>query len=299
MKLDLVDVFGAQALRGNPLAVVHGAEGMSTAAMQALTRWLGFSETTFLLPPTDPAADYRVRIFYPAGELPFAGHPTLGTCHAWLAAGGVPKNPDRIVQECGVGLVEVRRDGERLAFRAPPLINGAPLTDAERAETAALANVPLEAIVDARHAYNGPQWRMLRLSTAEEVLAAQPQPRAPAGTDIALVAPAASGSGADWEIRAFFADPAGKLVEDPVTGSLNAAVAQHLFADGLATGSYIAAQGRCTGADGRVHCSIDNDSHVWIAGRTDTIAAGAELTVQGEAGWATRSPTMPRERLPS
>lgn len=299
MQLDLVDVFGAQALRGNPLAVVHGAEGMSTAAMQALTRWLGFSETTFLLPPTDPAADYRVRIFYPAGELPFAGHPTLGTCHAWLAAGGVPKNPDRIVQECGVGLVEVRRDGERLAFRAPPLINGAPLTDAERAETAALANVPLEAIVDARHAYNGPQWRMLRLSTAEEVLAAQPQPRAPVGTDIALVAPAASGSGADWEIRAFFADPAGKLVEDPVTGSLNAAVAQHLFADGLATGSYIAAQGRCTGADGRVHCSLDDDGHVWIAGRTDTIAAGAELTVQGEAGWATRSPTMPRERLPS
>lgn len=279
MKLDLVDVFGAQALRGNPLAVVHGAEGMSVEAMQALTRWLGFSETTFLLPPTDPAADYRVRIFYPAGELPFAGHPTLGTCHAWLAAGGVPKDPDRIVQECGVGLVEVRRDGERLAFRAPPLINGAALTDAERAETAALANVPVEAIVDARHAYNGPEWRMLRLNTAEEVLATQPQPRAPAGTDIALVAPAAPGSDADWEIRAFFTDPSGKLVEDPVTGSLNAAVAQHLFADGLATGSYIAEQGRCTGADGRVHCSIDDQGQIWIAGRTDTIAAGAELGV--------------------
>ncbi|WP_447726881.1 PhzF family phenazine biosynthesis protein [Sphingomonas koreensis] len=277
MKLDLIDVFGAQALRGNPLAVVHGAEGMSVEAMQALTRWLGFSETTFLLPPTDPDADYRVRIFYPAGELPFAGHPTLGTCHAWLAAGGVPKNAGRIVQECGVGLVKVRRDGDRLAFRAPPLINGALLTDAERAETAALANVPVEAIIDARHAYNGPEWRMLRLRSAEEVLAVQPQPRAPAGTDIALVAPAASGSGADWEIRAFFTDPAGKLVEDPVTGSLNAAVAQHLFADGLATGSYIAAQGRCTGADGRVHCSIDDQGQVWIAGRTDTIAAGATL----------------------
>lgn len=280
MKLDLVDVFGAQALRGNPLAVVHGAEGMSTAAMQALTRWLGFSETTFLLPPTDPAADYRVRIFYPAGELPFAGHPTLGTCHAWLAAGGVPKNADRIVQECGVGLVEVRRDGERLAFRAPPLINGAKLTDAERAETAALANVSLEAIVDARHAANGPHWRLLRLRSADAVLGADPLPRAPVGTDIGLVAPAAPGSGADWEVRAFFADPNGKLVEDPVTGSLNAAVAQHLFADGLATGSYVAAQGRCTGADGRVHCSIDDQGQVWIAGRTDTIAAGAELPTQ-------------------
>lgn len=278
MKLDLIDVFGAQALRGNPLAVVHGADGMSADAMLALTRWLGFSETTFLLPPADPAADYRVRIFYPAGELPFAGHPTLGTCHAWLAAGGVPKNVDRIVQECGVGLVDVRREGDRLAFRAPPLINGAAMTDAERAEAAAFANVPAEAIVDARHAANGPRWRLLRLRSAADVLAADPQPHAPVGTDIGLVAPAASGSGADWEVRAFFTDPTGKLVEDPVTGSLNAAVAQHLFADEPATGSYVAAQGRRTGADGRVHCSIDGEGQVWIAGRTDTIAAGAALT---------------------
>lgn len=277
MKLDLIDVFGAQALRGNPLAVVRGAEGMRAEAMLALTRWLGFSETTFLLPPTDPAADYRVRIFYPAGELPFAGHPTLGTCHAWLAAGGMPKGADRIVQECGVGLVEVRRDGDRLAFRAPPLANGAPLTDAERAETAAFAHVPAEAIVDARHAANGPRWRLLRLRSTEDVLNADPQPRAPVGTDIGLVAPAAAGSGADWEVRAFFADPTGKLVEDPVTGSLNAAVAQHLFADGLASGSYVAAQGRRTGADGRVHCRIDDQGQVWIAGRTDIIAAGAAL----------------------
>lgn len=279
MKLDLIDVFGAQALRGNPLAVMHDAEAMSADAMLALTRWLGFSETTFLLPPTDPAADYRVRIFYPAGELPFAGHPTLGTCHAWLAAGGTPKNPDRIVQQCGVGLVEVRRDGERLAFRAPPLIDGAPLTDAERAETAVFANVPADAIVDARHAANGPRWRLLRLRSAEDVLGAEPQPRAPVGTDIGLVAPAAPGSGADWEVRAFFADPSGKLVEDPVTGSLNAAVAQHLFADGLASGGYVAAQGRCTGADGRVHCTIDDAGQVWIAGRTDTIAASASAAL--------------------
>lgn len=277
MKLDLIDVFGAQPLRGNPLAVVHGAKGMSAEAMLALTRWLGFSETTFLLPPSDPGADYRVRIFYPAGELPFAGHPTLGTCHAWLGAGGAPKQSDRIVQECGVGLVEIRREAGRLAFRAPPLVNGAPLSEAERAETAAIADIAPDLIVDARHAANGPKWRMLRLRSAHDVLAADPRPRAPVGTDIGLVAPGAPGSGVDWEVRAFFADPLGKLVEDPVTGSLNAAIAQHLFAGGLASGSYVAAQGQCTGADGRVHCSIDADGAIWIAGRTDTIATGATL----------------------
>lgn len=278
MKLDLVDVFGSQPLRGNPLAVVRDVGDMDAGAMLALTRWLGFSETTFLLPPTDPGADYRVRIFYPAGELPFAGHPTLGTCHAWLAAGGTPRHPGGIIQQCGVGLVEVRRDQDRLAFRAPPLVDGSPLSDAECAEAAALVSVPAEAIVDARHAHNGPAWRMLRLRSAADVLAAEPIARAPQGTDIGLVAPAMPGSGADFELRAFFADAQGRLIEDPVTGSLNAAVAQHLFAQGMASGSYIAAQGQRTGAQGRVHCSIDSAGDIWIAGRTDTIAADATLS---------------------
>lgn len=291
MKLDLVDVFGVAALAGNPLGVVRGgagqggAEGLDAGQMLALTRWLGFSETTFLLPPTDPAADYRVRIFYPAGELPFAGHPTLGSCHAWLRAGGVPRRVGRIVQQCGVGLVEIRQDGDLLAFRAPPLLRSGPMSAAETAEAARIAGVPATAVVEAVHIANGPNWQLLRLRSAVDVLAAQPLARAPEGTDIGLAAPAAPGSGADWELRAFFSKGGGEggegqFAEDPVTGSFNAGVAQHLFASGLAQGRYIAAQGRLTGADGRVHCRIEDDGGVWIGGRVDSIAEGAALPRQ-------------------
>ena len=150
MKLDLVDVFGSAPLRGNPLGVVRGGEALGDDAMLALTRWLGFSETTFLLSPTHPEADYRLRIFYPGGELPFAGHPTLGSCHAWLEAGGTPKHAGRIVQECGIGLVEVRRENDRLAFRAPPFTRTGALSEAELAEALRLAGVPREAARDAR-----------------------------------------------------------------------------------------------------------------------------------------------------
>jgi PhzF family phenazine biosynthesis protein len=275
MKLDLVDVFGSAPLRGNPLGVVHGADGLDDAQMLALTLWLGFSETAFFVAPGDPAADYRVRIFYPGGELPFAGHPTLGSCHAWLANGGVPKAKDRIVQQCGIGLVEVRRDDDRLAFRAPPLVRTGPLDAADLDEAIRVAGIPREAIVEAVHIANGPQWRLLRLRSAEDVLAAEPAAKAPAGTDVGIAAPC--GKGADWELRAFFANQRGELVEDPVTGSFNAGLAQHLFDSGLASQRYVAAQGRKVGADGRVHCSIDADGAVWIAGRSATIAAGAAL----------------------
>ena len=279
MKVDLIDVFGVRALAGNPLAVVHGGEGLSAEAMLALTHWLGFSETTFLLPPSDPAADYRVRIFYPAGELPFAGHPTLGSCHAWLAGGGVPRDAGRIVQECGVGLVEIRQGGELLAFKAPPLLRSGPLSPQERADTARLANVPEDWIVDAVHACNGPQWKLLRLRSAEDVLAVEPRARVPVGTDIGLVGPWPEGGEVGFELRGFFTKHGGQLVEDPVTGSLNAGCAQYLFAQGLAHGSYLAAQGSKVGADGRIHCSIDGDGAVWIGGRTETIAAGAALNL--------------------
>lgn len=273
--LDLVDVFGTGPLRGNPLAVVHGAEGMDTEAMLALTQWLGFSETTFLLPPSDPAADYRVRIFYPAGELPFAGHPTLGSCHAWLAAGGQPRRDGMVVQECGVGLVEVKQGEGTLAFAAPPLIRTGPLTDAERAEAVRIAGVDEASVVEAVHVANGPQWQLLRLRSAEDVLAARPVSQAPIGTDIGLAGPGADG--ADWELRAFFANHHGAIVEDPVTGSFNAGVAMHLFQSGLAKGRYIAAQGRRTGADGRVECVQGDDGKVWIGGRCVRIAHGATL----------------------
>lgn len=281
MRLDLVDVFGAAPLRGNPLGVVRGGEGLSDAQMLAITRWLGFSETTFLLPPSDGQADYRVRIFYPAGELPFAGHPTLGSARAWLAAGGTPRDPACLVQECGVGLVPVRVEGDMLAFRAPDLIRTGPLTEAERAEAQRVTGVDPDAVVEAVHADNGPGWQLLRLRSAAAVLAAEPVAKAPPGTDIGLAGPCPPGDAADWELRAFFSDGQGKMREDPVTGSLNAGVAQHLFAQGLASGAYVAAQGRRTGADGLVQCRQDADGAVWIGGRTVMIAAGAELAFSG------------------
>jgi PhzF family phenazine biosynthesis protein len=281
LDLDLVDVFGARTFAGNPLGVVHGANMLDGDRMLALTRWLNFSETTFLLPPTDPGADYRVRIFYPAGELPFAGHPTLGTCHAWLRAGGVPKQAGRIVQECGVGLVEIRQDADLLSFRAPPLIRSGALTAEERAAAARYGNVPEEWIVDAVHASNGPGWKLLRLRSAEDVLAVEAGIRAPVGTDIGLIGPWPEGSEAAFEVRTLFANGLGVLVEDPVTGSFQATAAQYLFAEGLAKGSYVAAQGRKVGADGLAYCSIDTDGAVWVGGRVETIAAGAELAAFG------------------
>lgn len=279
MKLDLVDVFANGPLSGNPLGVVHGGERLSDAQMLKITQWLGFSETTFLCAPTDPKADYRVRIFYPAGELPFAGHPTLGSCHSWLEAGGVPKNEGVVVQECGIGLVEIRQDGERLAFRAPDLIRSGPLDEADLAEAIRVAGVERSQVVEAVHIANGPKWKLLRLATADEVLAAEPAAKAPIGTDIGLAAPADSASGADWELRAFFADAQGRVREDPVTGSFNAGVAVHLFANRLASGSYVAAQGRKTGADGKVHCTQDEDGGVWIVGVSQTVSRGGVLPV--------------------
>lgn len=275
MWLDLIDVFGVLPFSGNPLGVVRGGEGLSAEAMLGLTRWLGFSETTFLFPPSDPAADYRVRIFYPGGELPFAGHPTLGTCHAWLTSGGVPRGEGRIVQECGAGLVEIRRDQGGLAFRAPPLVRSGPLDEAELAEALRVAGVPRDAVVEVVHVANGPNWQLLRLRSAADVLAAEPAAKAAPGTDVGLAGPANEG----WELRAFFADGDGRMVEDPVTGSFNAGVALHLFGTGLAHDSYDAFQGRKVGADGRVSCSIDAAGAVWIGGRTDTIAEGARLNL--------------------
>ncbi|MBC7491987.1 MAG: PhzF family phenazine biosynthesis protein [Novosphingobium sp.] len=278
MLLDLVDVFGSAPMRGNPLGVVRGGEGLSDAQMLALTRWLGFSETTFLVPPTDPAADYAVRIFYPAGELPFAGHPTLGSCHAWLAQGGVPQAAHMVVQQCPAGLVRVRREDDgALAFAAPPLIRSGPLDAVERAEVARIVGVAPDQIVDAVHANNGPGWKLLRLESVDEVLALNPLADATVGTDVGVVAAYPAGGDLQFEVRAFFANDQGKLVEDPVTGSLNAATAQYLFAGGLARERYVAGQGRKVGADGRVICAIDRAGQVWIGGHCAMIAEGGEL----------------------
>ncbi len=278
MQLDLVDVFAAGALSGNPLAVVRGGDALNAAQMLALTRWLGFSETTFLLPPTTAGADYRVRIFYPAGELPFAGHPTLGSAAAWLAAGGVPARDGVVVQQCGVGLIDVRIDGDDLAFRAPPLRRSGPLDHTERAEAIRVAGVDPADVIAAVHADNGPGWRLLHLSSAAAVLAARPVASAPVPTDVGLVAACAGRTDRQFELRAFFADANGRLTEDPVTGSLNASVAQYLLSAGHAAApGYVAGQGQCIGADGRIAVAIEDDA-IWIGGRTRLIARGGALT---------------------
>ena len=273
MKLDLVDVFaGAGALSGNPLAVVHGGEGLETAQMLRLCEWLGFSETTFLTPPTDPGADYAVRIFCPGRELPFAGHPTLGTAWAWLASGGQPRRKGVVVQQCGVGLVEVRVEGDELAFKAPPLVRSGPLGEAELAQALALCGLDRAAVADAVWADNGPGWQLLRLHSAEAVLAVACPARGPVPTDIGLVGPA----GDAWEVRAFFARGDGSMTEDPVTGSLNASVGQYLFGAGLAARRYVAHQGRCMGADGRVEV-VQDGADVWVGGRVAPVSLGGAL----------------------
>jgi PhzF family phenazine biosynthesis protein len=278
MRFDLVDVFANGPLSGNPLAVVRGDVALSDGQMAAITRWMGYSETTFLLPPADPAADYRVRIFSPSGELPFAGHPTLGSAFAWLAAGGDPRHPGMIVQECGIGLVEVRRDVGQLAFRAPALVRSGPLSAAERGEALRVSGVAEAAVVDAVHAANGPPWQLLRLASLDDLLAADPLGRAEPGTSIGLIAPHPPGSRAAFELRAFVTDAVGRVFEDPVTGSLNAAAAQYLLVQGLAEGSWLAAQGQKVGADGRVHVHVDARGDVWIGGVVRAVAMGARLT---------------------
>ena len=266
-----IDVFTTEALKGNPLAVVFGADDLSDAQMQAFARWTNLSETTFLLKPTRVEADYRVRIFTPASELPFAGHPTLGSCHAWLEAGGVPKTPGRIVQECGVGLVALKQEGSRLAFAAPPMA-------AREPEPSLLNNIAsalgLEAkqILAARWLQNGPLWLGLRLGSAEEVLAIEPDFSAVAKLAfVGVIGPYPPGSEVQYEVRAFV--PGDGIPEDPVTGSLNAAFAQWLIAEGTAPRRYIAAQGTCMQRAGRVHVEADADT-VWVGGHSRTCIEG-------------------------
>jgi len=329
-----VDVFTDTPYRGNPLAVVLDAEGLADEAMQRFARWTNLSETTFVLPPTDPAADYRVRIFTPAGELPFAGHPTLGTCHAWLRAGNVPQALGRVVQQCGAGLVQIRREtghaaGERLAFAAPPLKRSAP-SPMLLAKVANALGLKAAQITAAQLLDNGPVWLGLLLADDEAVLSLRPDHRAlrelgqkvgVAGVPPAEAAPPAwrraapsqaaplggrrdedapggglliaksnrearaFGGGAsaavaerpsapqvDVEVRAFAA-PVG-VDEDPVTGSLNAGLAQWLIADGHLPARYVAGQGQCLDRDGRVFIERDAADQVWVGGHSVTCIEG-------------------------
>jgi PhzF family phenazine biosynthesis protein len=268
-----LDVFCSEVLRGNPLAVVVDAEGLSDEQMAAFARWTQLSETTFLLPPTDAAADYRVRIFTPGGELPFAGHPTLGSCRAWLMHGGVPRQAGRVVQQCGVGRVEVRlEDGNRLAFAAPPLRRSEVEPALLAQVCAALGLAPAEVLASS-WLDNGPQWLSLLLPSAARVRELQPDHAALRHlVKVGVIGPAAPGDDTQFEVRGFAA-PLG-VNEDPVTGSLNASLAQWLMASGVAPPSYVAAQGTAMGRAGRVFLQRDVDGTVWVGGQVQDCIAG-------------------------
>jgi PhzF family phenazine biosynthesis protein len=265
-----IDVFTERPYRGNPLAVVLDSRELDGDEMQRFANWSNLSETTFVLPPNDPGADYRVRIFTPVAELPFAGHPTLGTCHAWLETGGVPARDDLIVQECHAGLIPIRRTGDGLAFAAPPLVRSGPVEDSLVDEIATVLCVDEDAIVDAQWADNGPGWVAVLLESADAVLALEPQFTE---LDLGVVGPHPEGSAEAFEVRAFF-PKGGALVEDPVTGSLNASLAEWLLRTGRAQAPYIASQGTVLGRAGRVHISQDADGTIWVGGGTVTCISG-------------------------
>lgn len=267
-----VDVFSPTPLRGNPVAVVLDAEGLADEEMALFARWTNLSETTFVLPPTVAGADYRLRIFTPGGELPFAGHPTLGSAHAWLEAGGSPAG-EHPVQECGAGLVTLRRGPSTLAFAAPPTVRSGPLDDALLARVTAGLGVDGDKVVDHQWVDNGPGWLALLLSTADDVLAIAPDLDALAGLDVGVVGPYPGGSDAAFEVRAFA--PAVGVGEDPVTGSLNASLAQWLIGSGRAPDSYRASQGARLGRAGVVEIDADRDGTVWVGGATTTYVRGA------------------------
>ena len=273
-EFQLVDVFGSGPFSGNPLGVVHDAEGLDTETMQTIARWLNLSETCFLLPPSDDSADYRVRIFTLQRELPFAGHPTLGSAHAWLAAGGTPRRRDRVVQECPAGLIPIRRDAAGLAFAAPPLVREGPVEAQKIAELADLLRIDRSAIVDAAWADNGPGWIAVLLESAEAVLALEPARHHHTRVDVGVIGPHPEGSEVAFELRVFFNDHHGGLLEDPVTGSFNASAAQWLLGSGRAAAPYLAAQGTRLGRAGRIQVDRDSDGTIWIGGRTETLFSG-------------------------
>ena len=269
-----VDVFADELYLGNPVAVVLDGKGLSTEEMQRFACWTNLSETTFVLPPEAPGADYRVRIFTPSRELPFAGHPTLGTCHAWLTGGAIPQRGDVVIQECDAGLIGLRRIDGALAFAAPPLLRSGPVDDDTLRRIVSALGVDRANIVDAQWVDNGPGWVGVLLDSADAVLALRP---GPADLDIGVAGPYPAGSPEAFEVRAF--TPAlGGVGEDPVTGSLNASLAGWLLAAGHATAPYVASQGTALGRRGRVHITRDPGGTIWVGGSTTTGVTGrAEL----------------------
>lgn len=258
-----LDVFTDRFMRGNALAVVHDADDLSDDDMAAFARWTQLAETTFLLTPAVANADYRLRIFTPVGELPFAGHPTLGSARAWLAAGGQPANPGRLVQECAAGLITLRQQDERIAFAAPPLVRSGPVDAADLERLAAGIGLSTDDFVASQWVDNGPGWVAVLLRDAEQVRSIVPDYAAMSGFNLGVVGPQAASAETAFEVRALIADGAG--TEDPVTGSLNASLARWLIDSGRAPASYVAAQGSQLARRGRVYID-DRDDGLWVGG---------------------------------
>ncbi len=267
-----IDVFAAAPYRGNPVAVVLDAAGLGDATMAAFTRWTNLSEATFLLPPRDPRADYRVRIFTAARELPFAGHPTLGSAHAWLEAGGVPRNAKQVVQECGAGLIDIRRDGDRLAFAAPPLLRTGAVASELAERIVRGLRVDPSRVRAMQWVDNGPGWIGVLLDSARSVLELEIDRALLRGLDVGVIGAHPEDGPADFEVRAFFTGD--DVSEDPVTGSLNASLAQWLIGRGSAPPRYRARQGTAIGREGFVHIERDGD-RIWVGGDCVTCIEGS------------------------
>ncbi|MEU2622955.1 PhzF family phenazine biosynthesis protein [Streptomyces sp. NPDC007157] len=267
-----VDVFSPSPYRGNPVAVVLDGADLEDEEMQRLARWTNLSETTFVVAPTVAEADYRLRIFTPDGELPFAGHPTLGSARAWLDGGGVPRRADRIVQECGAGLVTVRRDDGVLAFAAPPLVRDGALDDGYLAEIVAAFGIGRDRVLAHQWVDNGPGWAVLRLATAEEVLALEPDLSRIPTAMVGAIGAYPDGSPHDFEMRTFA--PRCGVPEDPACGSMNAAVGQWLTATGAAPAAYRVSQGARVGRAATIEVTADADGTVWVSGATTVCVRG-------------------------
>jgi PhzF family phenazine biosynthesis protein len=273
-----IDLFGSGRFAGNPLAVVVDAQGLSTKEMASFASWTNLSETAFLLPVRAEASDYRVRIFSLTRERPFAGHPTLGSCQAWLFSGGQPKRNDQVIQECGAGLVPVRRTDTGLAFAAPPITHSSSVDEQSLGQLASILRIRRDEIVDSRWVS---EWVAVLLRDADAVLAIEPDfggYSGEASLNIAIIGPYAQGSECAFEVRALFSDGRGELREDPATGGLNASLAQWLFATGRAKSPYVVSQGTRVGRKSRLHMSMDADGKIWVAGST-TICISGEVDI--------------------
>jgi PhzF family phenazine biosynthesis protein len=269
-----VDVFGVDSYDGNPVAVILDSEGLTDKELSAISAWTNLSECTFLLPPTDPSADYRVRIFSLNTELPFAGHPTLGTARAWLDAGGVPSQPGLIIQECIAGLVPIRIEDDLLAFSAPPRIRSGPVESSILDSVIEILGIERGQVVDSEWLDNGPGWVGVLLDSAESVLKIRPNASAhPGRWDIGVIGAHRAGSESAFELRAFFTEGSEPLREDPITGSLNASAAEWLLSKNRATAPYIATQGSAIGRNGRIHIS-EADGKIWVGGKTKVVLSG-------------------------